>query len=73
MSVNRVATANVLGLLPGGDPGLADEAVIFTAHHDHLGIGTPNEEGDTIYNGAMDNASGVAQVLAIGKGAARPT
>ena len=67
VSVNRVATANVLGLLPGGDPAIADEAVIFTAHHDHLGIGTPNEEGDTIYNGAMDNASGVAQVLAIGK------
>ena len=67
VSVNRVATANVLGLLPGSDPGLADEAVIFTAHHDHLGIGTPNEEGDTIYNGAMDNASGVAQVLAIAK------
>ena len=67
VSVNRVATANVLGLLRGSDPALADEAVIFTAHHDHLGIGTPNEEGDTIYNGAMDNASGVAQVLAIAK------
>lgn len=67
VSLNRVATANVLGLLRGRDPDLADEVVIFTAHHDHLGIGTPNDEGDTIYNGAMDNASGVAQILAIGK------
>jgi len=65
--LNRVSTANVLGLLPGSDPVLKDEAVIFTAHHDHLGIGTPDEEGDVIYNGAMDNASGVAQVLAIAK------
>ncbi|MEX2496015.1 MAG: M28 family peptidase [Woeseia sp.] len=67
VSLNRVSTANVLGLIPGSDPELTDEAVIYTAHHDHLGIGTPNEEGDKIYNGAMDNASGVAQVLAIGK------
>jgi len=67
VSINRVTSANVLGLLPGSDPNLQDEAVIFTAHHDHLGIGTPNEEGDAIYNGAMDNASGVAQVMAIVK------
>jgi len=65
VSVNRVSTANVLGLLPGSDPELSDEVVIYTAHHDHLGIGTPNEEGDAIYNGAMDNASGVSLVMAI--------
>ena len=65
VSVNRVSTANVLGLMRGSDPELADEVVIYTAHHDHLGIGTPNEEGDVIYNGAMDNAAGVAQVMAI--------
>lgn len=65
VSLNRVQTANVLGLIPGSDPELADEAVIFTAHHDHLGIGTPNADGDRIYNGAMDNAAGVAQVLSI--------
>ena len=65
VSINRVTTANVLGLLPGSDPELKDEVLIYTAHHDHLGIGTPNEEGDAIYNGAMDNASGVAQVMAI--------
>ena len=43
------------------------EYVIYTAHHDHLGVGEPDAEGDKIYNGAMDNASGVAQLLAIGK------
>ncbi len=58
-----VETANVLALLPGGDK--ADETVIYTAHHDHLGRGQPNADGDDIYNGALDNAAGVAQVLAI--------
>jgi hypothetical protein len=67
VSLKRVQSANVLGLIKGSDPELADEAVIYTAHHDHLGIGTPNAEGDNIYNGAMDNASGVAQVMAIAK------
>ena len=67
VTLNRTSSANVLGLIPGSDPELRDEAVIYTAHHDHLGIGTPNDEGDRIYNGAMDNASGVAQVLAIVK------
>jgi len=67
VNINRVESANILGLLPGSDPGLKDEVVIYTAHHDHLGIGTPNESGDVIYNGAMDNASGVAQVLVMAK------
>ena len=67
VTLKRDTSANVLGLIPGSDPELRDEAVIYTAHHDHLGIGTPNDEGDKIYNGAMDNASGVAQVLAIAK------
>ncbi len=63
--VNRVSTANVLGLIPGSDPELSKEVVIYTAHHDHLGIGTPNDEGDVIYNGAYDNATGVSLVMAI--------
>ena len=67
VALNRVQTANVLGLIPGSDPELSKEVVVYTAHHDHLGIGTPNEEGDNIYNGARDNASGVAVVMAIGK------
>ncbi len=67
VSINTVKSANVLGLLPGSDRDLEDEVVIYTAHHDHLGIGTPDEDGDAIYNGAMDNASGVAQVMAIAR------
>ncbi len=61
--VSRVETANVLGLLEGADPDLADEVVVLTAHHDHLGVGQPDADGDTIYNGALDNAAGVAQIL----------
>jgi Zn-dependent M28 family amino/carboxypeptidase len=61
----QARTANVIGRLPGSDPALSDEVVIYTAHHDHLGIGTPDDSGDRIYNGALDNAAGVAQVLAI--------
>jgi Zn-dependent M28 family amino/carboxypeptidase len=65
--VVRGQTANVFGLLRGADPQLASELVIYTAHHDHLGIGKPDAAGDTIYNGAMDNAAGCAQVLAIAR------
>ena len=67
VEIQRVQSANILGLIPGSDPELKDEVVVYTAHHDHLGIGTPNEDGDAIYNGAMDNATGVAQVMAIAK------
>ncbi len=66
--ISRVQSANVLGLLPGSDPELADEVVVFTAHHDHIGLGLPNFAGDPedrIYNGARDNASGVGMVMAI--------
>jgi Zn-dependent M28 family amino/carboxypeptidase len=63
--LTQARTANVIGRLPGSDPALSDEVVIYTAHHDHLGIGSPNESGDRIYNGALDNAVGVAEVLAI--------
>ncbi|MDP6675635.1 MAG: M28 family peptidase, partial [Gammaproteobacteria bacterium] len=58
-------TANVLGILPGSDPELAGEVVVLTAHHDHLGIGEPDETGDRIYNGAEDNGIGMGIVLAI--------
>ncbi len=65
--VTRTQTANVLGLLPGSDPRLKDEMVIYTAHHDHLGVSQPDKTGDKIYNGAVDNASGCAELLAIAK------
>ena len=67
VEIDKVQSANVLGLIRGSDPELADEVVIYSAHHDHLGIGPANEAGDTIYNGAMDNASGVAQVIAMAR------
>ena len=67
--LSRTTSGNVLGILEGSDPDARDEVVIYTAHHDHLGIGEPNpaDPSDRIYNGARDNASGVAMVLAIGK------
>jgi Zn-dependent M28 family amino/carboxypeptidase len=66
-TVTRGKTANVFGLLRGSDPALANQLVVYSAHHDHLGIGKPNAAGDKIYNGALDNASGCAQVLAIAR------
>jgi Zn-dependent M28 family amino/carboxypeptidase len=65
--VTHAQTANVAGLLRGGDPRLRDEVVIYSAHHDHFGIGAPDKTGDRIYHGANDNASGCAQLLAIAK------
>jgi Zn-dependent M28 family amino/carboxypeptidase len=61
-----VDSANVIAKLPGSDPTLKNEYVIYTAHWDHLGVGTP-VNGDSIYNGALDNASGCAQVLEIAR------
>jgi Zn-dependent M28 family amino/carboxypeptidase len=63
--VKRVEAPNVVGILPGSDPKLRDEYVVYSAHWDHLGVGAPDKDGDTIYNGALDNATGVASVLAI--------
>ena len=59
-------SANILARIGGGD--LVDEVIVFTAHHDHLGKGVATTPGeDVIYNGALDNATGVASVLAIGR------
>ncbi|MFA6957133.1 MAG: M28 family peptidase [Thermoanaerobaculia bacterium] len=66
-TIAKVKTANVAGLLRGSDPLLSKEVVIYSAHHDHLGIGHDDGTGDTIYNGARDNASGVAQALTIAR------
>ena len=73
MPVARASTpsANVVGLLPGTDPALARQHVVYTAHHDHLGAVKPVPPAtDGIYNGALDNASGCATVLAIARAAA---
>ena len=59
-------TGNILGIIPGSDPKLKHEYVILMAHHDHLGIAeTRDAKGDATYNGAIDNASGVAALLAM--------
>ena len=63
--LRRIETANVLALLPGRDAKLREQLVVITGHHDHLGVGEADASGDTIYNGAVDNASGVATVVAI--------
>jgi Zn-dependent M28 family amino/carboxypeptidase len=64
--VQRVSSENVVGIVRGSDPRLNREYVALSAHWDHLGIGTP-VNGDSIYNGAFDNASGVASVLAMAR------
>ena len=66
----RVSAANVVGVLRGADPALRQEAVVVTAHYDHLGIG-PAVHGDSVYNGADDDASGVVAVLEIARLLAR--
>jgi Zn-dependent M28 family amino/carboxypeptidase len=66
--VRRRPTANVLGLMPGSDPKLSSEVVLYTAHHDHLGTKEGAKPGeDAIYNGAVDNASGVAALLTVAR------
>ena len=61
-----IDTQNVVGILEGSDPKLKNEYVVISAHLDHLGVGRP-VNGDAIYNGAMDNASGVASVIECAK------
>jgi Zn-dependent M28 family amino/carboxypeptidase len=66
---------NVIGVLPGSDPALRDQVVIVSAHYDHVGV-RPGGEGDRIFNGANDNASGVASVIevaaALSRGSVKP-
>jgi Zn-dependent M28 family amino/carboxypeptidase len=62
----EVTSPNVAAVLPGLGPALKSEYVAYTAHSDHLGIGKP-VNGDAIYNGALDNASGVAALLEIAR------
>ncbi len=64
-SKTTLHTQNVVGILEGTDPQLKNEYVIYSAHYDHVGIGQPNAAGDSIYNGARDNAIGVTAVLSM--------
>lgn len=63
----QVESPNVAGILAGSDPALEGQYVVLSAHLDHLGVGEPIA-GDRIYNGAMDNAAGVASLLEIARG-----
>jgi Zn-dependent M28 family amino/carboxypeptidase len=65
-TIRKVNSRNVAGRVEGSDPRLKDEYVIFTAHWDHYGIG-PEVNGDRIYNGALDNATGVAGLIELGQ------
>ncbi len=69
-SQRRISSPNVLALLPGGDGELSGEFVLFTAHLDHLGV-QAGDHGDNIYNGAYDNAAGVATVIEVAGALAR--
>ena len=64
--VRQIDSRNVVAVVEGSDPQLKDEAVVFTAHWDHLGIGDP-VNGDRIYNGAVDNATGCAMLIEIAR------
>src|SRR5690606_38478329 len=61
----RHIAPNVVAVLPGSDPVLKNEYVVFSAHFDHVGVGQPDASGDSIYNGADDNASGTTGLLEV--------
>jgi len=67
--IRRFESNNVIGKVSGSDPELKQQAVIFTGHYDHLGI-RPNQPGDNIYNGALDNATGTAMVIEMARAVA---
>ena len=61
----RIETHNIIGRLPGTTH--ADETFLYTAHWDHIGVGTPDANGDAIFNGAIDNASGIAGLIELAR------
>lgn len=65
VATSQVTTRNVLARLPGSTH--ADETILYTAHWDHIGIGAPDANGDTIFNGAVDNATGTAGLLELAR------
>lgn len=67
--VRELRSGNVLGVIKGRDPALEDQVVVITAHFDHLGIGR-EVKGDSIYNGALDNASGTAVLVSLARACA---
>jgi Zn-dependent M28 family amino/carboxypeptidase len=70
-TIRRSESANVAGVLPGTEN--PDEYVLYMAHWDHNGVGAPDANGDTIWNGAVDNATGTAGILSIAEAFAKST
>lgn len=66
-----ITSQNVIGVVEGTDANLKNEYIIYSAHYDHVGIGTPDATGDTIYNGARDNAVGTTTVLSVAENLAK--
>ncbi len=67
-AISHTESGNVIGMIPGGDPARAGEAVIYTAHHDHFGVKAGAKPGEElVYHGALDNASGVAAILSVAR------
>jgi Zn-dependent M28 family amino/carboxypeptidase len=64
--IKKAESENIVGLLPGSDPKLKDQYVVLSAHLDHIGV-TPPVDGDSINNGALDNASGVSTTLEVAR------
>jgi Zn-dependent M28 family amino/carboxypeptidase len=71
IQVEPVKTYNVVGMVEGSDPVLKEEYIIYSAHYDHVGIGRADERGDSIYNGARDNAVGTVTVLSAAENLAK--
>ena len=69
--LDTLRSQNVVGVVEGTDPVLKDEYIIYSAHYDHVGIGKPDEAGDSIYNGARDNAVGTTTVLSMAENLSR--
>jgi Zn-dependent M28 family amino/carboxypeptidase len=65
--IRHIESNNVIAKLAGAATNLKDEYVIYTAHWDHLGVGLPDASGDKIYNGALDNATGIAGLIEIAR------
>jgi Zn-dependent M28 family amino/carboxypeptidase len=70
LDTRSISAPNVVGIVDGSDPVLRDEYVVFSAHMDHLGIGGPDESGDSIFNGADDDASGTVAVMEVAQAVA---
>jgi Zn-dependent M28 family amino/carboxypeptidase len=65
VDAQKIVSKNVVGMVPGATR--PDERIIYSSHWDHLGVGLPDATGDTIYNGAVDNADGIATMIEIGR------